>query len=129
MLKVFFKIRENRFLRFIIAGGANTVFGFIIYSICILTGSAVWVALLISTTFGTAFNFLTASSYVFRELSLSRIPRFIICYLIIYLINLMLIDLVSIWLKNMITAQAIISLPLASLSYILMKHFVFLPSQ
>jgi len=120
-----FSSRRNRFMRFLVAGGVNTLFGFTVYSICIVSGMAVWVALLAGMLSGTVFNFLTTGGYVFRELSLPRFPRFVICYLIVYGINYMLIELISIWLSNKILSQAIITFPLALLSYFLMVRFVF----
>lgn len=112
-------------MRFLIAGGVNTLFGFAVYSICIVAGMAVWLALLAGMLSGTVFNFFTTGGYVFRELSLTRFPRFVICYLLVYGINLMLIELISTWLSSKILAQAIITFPLALLSYFLMAHFVF----
>jgi putative flippase GtrA len=115
----------NRFMRFLVAGGVNTLFGFAVYSICILAGMAVWLALLIGMLSGTLFNFITTGGYVFRELSLGRFPRFLICYFLVYGINFMLIELISIWLNSKILSQAIITFPLALLSYFLMVRFVF----
>lgn len=120
-----FSSRRNRFARFLLAGGINTLFGFVVYSAFIIAGVAVWLALLAGMTFGTIFNFFTTGGYVFRELSLARLPRFVICYLLIYGINFMLIELISLWLSNKILSQAIITPPLALLSYFLMARFVF----
>ena len=114
-------------MRFLAAGGVNTLFGFAVYSICILAGLAVWLALLVGMISGTVFNFFTTGGYVFRELSLNRFPRFVICYLLIYGVNLMLIESFSSWLSSKILSQAIITFPLALLSYFLMARFVFSP--
>ena len=116
---------RNRFIRFLIAGGINTLFGFAVYSVCIVMGSTVWMALLVGTVLGTIFNFFTTGSYVFRELSPKRIPRFVICYVIVYCINLILIELVSIWINSKIVSQAIIVIPIAAVSYFVMARFVF----
>lgn len=115
----------NRFVRFLVAGGLNTLVGFAVYSICIVTGNPAWLALLIGMIFGIVFNFFTAGGYVFRELLFYRFPRFVCCYLVIYAINLLSVELISIWLSSQILAQAIIILPLAMLSYILQTRFVF----
>ncbi|MDO8813397.1 MAG: GtrA family protein [Gallionella sp.] len=120
-----FSSRRNRLARFMLAGGINTLFGFVVYSTFIIAGVAVWFALLAGMLFGTIFNFFTTGGYAFRELSLSRFPRFVICHLFIYSINLMLIELVSTWLSNKILSQAILVFPMAMLSYFLMKRFVF----
>jgi putative flippase GtrA len=117
--------RSSRFMRFLVAGGINTLFGFAVYSFCIIAGIAVWLALLVGMLSGTVFNFITTGGYVFRELSLVRFPRFVICYLLVYGINFLLIELISIWLNSKILSQAIITFPLALLSYFLMVRFVF----
>lgn len=117
--------RRNRFMRFLIAGGVNTLFGFTVYCVCIVAGIALWLALLIGMLSGTVFNFITTGGYVFRDLSISRFPRFLFCYLLIYGINFMLIDLISPWLSSKIVSQAIVTIPLALLSYLLMARFVF----
>jgi putative flippase GtrA len=125
MINQYFSLRGNRFLRFLITGGVNSLFGLAIYSICILTGMTVWLALLVGMLSGTVFNFFTTGGYVFRQLSLSKYPRFVICYLLVYGINIILIELVCVWLNNKIMAQAIITPPLALISYYLMARFVF----
>lgn len=118
-------LRKYRFMRYLVAGGINTLFGFSVYSICIVTGVAVWLALLAGMLSGTVFNFFTTGGYVFRELLLARFPRFVTCYLLVYGINFMLIELISIWLSSKILSQAILTFPLALLSYFLMGRFVF----
>ena len=40
------QLRGNTFMRFLVAGAANTLFGFVVYSLTILAGAAVWLALL-----------------------------------------------------------------------------------
>lgn len=112
-------------MRFLIAGGLNTLFGFAVYSICIMAGLVVWLALLAGMLSGTVFNFFTTGGYVFRQLSLTLFPRFVTCYLLIYGINLMLIEFISLWFNSKILSQAIITFPLALLSYFLMARFVF----
>jgi len=120
-----FNLRKNRFIRFLVAGGVNTLFGFSVYSICIVDGMALWLALLVGMLSGTVFNFFTTGGYVFRELSLIRFPRFVACYLLVYGINFMLMELISKWISSKILSQAILTLPLALLSYFLMARFVF----
>ena len=118
-------LRRNRFIRFLIAGAVNTLFCFAVYSAFIIAGMPVWFALLAGTLLGTIFNFITTGGYAFRELSLARFPRFVICYLLIYGINFMLIELISGLLSDKILSQAILIFPMALLSYVLMVRFVF----
>lgn len=117
--------RRNRFMRFLVAGGVNTLFGFAAYSLLIAAGMAVWLALLVGMLLGTVFNFFTTGGYVFRELSPARFPRFVLCYLLVYFINLELIELILTLLNNKILSQAILVFPMAMISYFLMARFVF----
>ena len=117
--------RRNEFIRFLVAGGVNTLFGFAVYSACILAGLSVWLSLLTGMLAGTVFNFFTTGGYAFRQLSLGRFPRFVACYLFIYGLNLVLIDMLSAWMDSKIVAQAIITIPMALLSYYLMSRWVF----
>lgn len=120
-----FSSRRSRFMRFLFVGGINTLFGFAVYSIAIIAGMPVWLALFAGMLLGTIFNFFTTGGYVFRELSLRRFPRFVICYLLIYGINFMLIELLSVWFSDKILSQAILVFPMALLSYFIMVQFVF----
>ena len=118
-------LRANQFLRFLVAGAINTLFGFLAYSAAILFGATVWLALLIGLVCGMIFNFFSTGGYVFRDLGLGRVPRFVLCYLLVYLSNLKLIALMSMWVGNAIFAQGILTLPIALLTYVLMARFVF----
>lgn len=112
-------------MRFLIAGVVNTVFGFAVYSVCILAGLSLWLALVIGTITGTTFNFFTTGGYVFRQLAISRVPRFLLCYTLIYAVNLQLLQWVTELLNDKILSQAILVLPIAIFSYLLMARFVF----
>ena len=112
-------------MRFLVAGGVNTLFGFAVYCIFIVAGMDVWLALLAGTLLGTLFNFFTTGGYVFREISFASFPRFVICYLLVYGTNYILIELVSTWMSSKIFSQAILIFPMAMFSYLLMARFVF----
>ncbi len=119
------RIFDVRFIRFLIAGVLNTLFGFLIYSALIIAGVPVSIALLGSTVVGTFFNFVTTGKYVFRDLTPARLPRFLLCYLLVYCVNLMLIALLMKWIGSKILAQALLALPIALISYTLMARIVY----
>jgi len=114
-----------RFIRFLVVGGINTLFGFGVYSACIFLDSPVPIALLFSMILGTLFNFFSTGHYVFSQFSLHLLPRFLICYLFIYILNICLFEVIFLKINNKIFTQAILVLPLAVLSYFLMNKFVF----
>jgi putative flippase GtrA len=116
---------RHRILRFLIAGGLNTLFGFGAYSAALLLGAPVWASLLIANLTGIAFNFFTIGGYVFRSMVAHRFPRFAGAYLVLYGINWVSLTWLAKHVSGEIVAQAILTLPLALLSYLVMARFVF----
>lgn len=114
-------------LRFLVAGGINTLFGYAVFGLGIAAGAAVWLALLAGMVAGAVFNFFTTGGYAFRQLALSRYPLFAGCYLLIYGVNLVLIGLLSRWIADNMVVQGLLLVPLALLSYFLMAKVVFRP--
>jgi len=109
----------------LVAGVANTIFGFLVFSALIYLGVSSWAALMVGFLCGTAFSFFTTGHFVFRRLALNRYPRFLCCYVLAYLTNLILLHMVSYVIGNPVAAQAIVTLPIAALSYHLMSRYVF----
>src|ERR1700758_4902300 len=68
-------LAEPQFLRFLVAGGVNTLFGFGVNIAVMLAGCPVWLSMLVGTVAGVAFNFFTHGGYAFRDLSARRLPR------------------------------------------------------
>lgn len=122
---VFRSLRLNRFLRFLVAGAFNTLLGFAVYSAAILSGTPIWLALMIGLVAGVVFNFFSIGGYVFRDAALVRLPRFVFCYLLVYGVNLQLLGWLSGWVRGDFLPQAILSFPMAVFSYLLMARIVF----
>lgn len=122
-------LRNRQLLRFLVAGAVNSIVGLSIYSGAILGGLPVWGALAVGNVAGIIFNFFSTGGYVFRSLLLAHFPRFLAAYLVVYAINFQLISILSRWLPNAIVAQAILTIPMALCSYLLMKKFVFVRNQ
>lgn len=118
-------LEQHRFARFLAAGGVNTLFGFMVYSAVIMLHGPVWAALAVGNIAGVFFNFVTTGGYVFRSLVVSRFPRFVCAYAAVYLLNWVLIRFLSDLVPGPIAAQAILTLPMALVSYFLMKKLVF----
>lgn len=111
--------------RFVLAGLANTAFGFVVYSLAILASAPVWGALLAGVLAGVVFNYVTIGGYAFRQLSWRNFPWFVACYAAVYLTNLALIEVLSRQGLGVILAQALVTVPLAALSYVMMRFVVF----
>ena len=114
-----------RFVRFLVVGGLNTLFGLAVYSLVALSDLSTWMVLGVSNVVAITFNFFTTGSLVFRDLSVARVPRFLICYGVIFMINLKLIQWLSPVCGGRIWAMTIIVLPMAILTYFMQSWFVF----
>lgn len=119
------RLLSKRFVRFLLVGGLNTLFGFLVYSAFILLHSPTWLALLGGNVAGVVFNFFTIGGLVFLNLSVSRAPMFVLAYAVIYFVNLELIGWISAIAHSRIVAQAILVLPMAMLSYFILRNYVY----
>jgi putative flippase GtrA len=118
-------LMSHRFVKFLGVGGLNTLFGFAVYTLFALTELSTFMVLIVSTLAAITFNFFTTGGLVFRDLGLARVPRFLISYAVIFVINLKLIEWVSPLYGGRILAMAIIVLPMALISYFIQAWFVF----
>jgi putative flippase GtrA len=116
--------RNKQIVRFLIAGAANTFFGFAIYSIAALAGAANWQALLIGMVTGVLFNFFTTGGYAFRQLSWRRFPIFFLCHIAIFSVNLVLLEMLSTSTSRYLV-QFVLAFPMALASYVLMSRVAF----
>jgi putative flippase GtrA len=114
-----------RFPRFLAVGALNTLFGLIVYAGLITLGMPIWLALVGGNVTGVIFNFFTTGGMVFRDLSLARVPRFALVYLVVYFSNLSLIHLLTRLLGHPIVAQVLLAPPMAVAAYLGLTNFVY----
>ena len=114
-----------RLIRYLLAGGLNTLFGFAVFGALAWTGWPTWACLLAGNLAGTAFNFLTLGGYVFRDLHHRHLPRFVAVYCLIYLLNLGLLVIAQFMAIDRLIAQLCLLIPMAVMSYVLMSRLVF----
>lgn len=117
------------FARFLLAGAVNTLFGLGVYAIAVSAGMPVWAALLTANLMGLGFNFLTTGGYAFRSAALSRWPRFAVSYLGLYLLNWGAASMLVHRGFGPIAAQAILTIPVAVASYLVLSIWVFPPNR
>ncbi len=120
-------LANRQFLRFLVAGGVNTLFGFGVNIAALLAGLPVWAAMLVGTVAGVAFNFFTHGSYAFRDRSARRLPRYLLGYAIVYAVGLGAFHILHFAVPGPgpIECQAMLVIPMALLSYLIMSRFVF----
>ena len=121
------RLLQIRFLRFLLAGGVNTAFGYgLFYALLLLSGSAMF-ALTLGTILAVLFNFLTTGAFVFRTMERHRLWRFFAVYGVVYIYNA--IGLTTLQAFGMAPALAgLVLLPGAVvLAYLLNRSLVFGP--
>jgi putative flippase GtrA len=119
------KIIANRFFRFIIISGINTLFGLGVFSFFIFLGFHYSIAILFSTVLGVLFNFQTISRLVFSTYKHSLIFRFVIVYCGVYLINTLGVGTLIHFQISAYWAGIIMVIPVGVSAFILNKKFVF----
>jgi putative flippase GtrA len=116
---------DSKFLRFIIVGVINTLFGLGVYCLCIFLGIPYYVATVISNVAGVLFNFVTTGNLVFENGDKRLFGRFVACYVLVYIINTLLIKLLLVFGINDYYAGIIATPVVALCSYGLLKNFVY----
>lgn len=117
--------KVKHFLRFLIIGGVNTVFGYAAFALLLYFGLHYALASFWATCAGVLFNFNTTGRIVFKNSDHRLLFRFLMVYSILYLINILLLKLMVTYAVNLYLGSAATILPMALLAYLLNKKFVF----
>lgn len=123
--------KKHQFVKFLLVGVLNTLFGYSLFAILILIGLNYKYAVLLGTILGVLFNFKTTGRLVFGAKNNKLIFRFVGVYVVTFLLNVELLriaDGININIEQktkMLIAGAIFVLPMAAISFVLMKLFVF----
>jgi len=118
--------RERRLeiVRYLVAGLANTAFGYGLYAGLIWLGLDRYAAQALGYVLGTGFNYLTYSRHVFTNAEPARL-RFVASYAVNYLVNLAGLRLVSSFVSNAYLAGGMTTLAVVALNYLVLKRLVF----
>lgn len=113
-------------VKFILIGGLNTVFSYCIFAFYLFLTKTTNLSIILATITSILFNFKTYGKFVFGSSNYSRIFRFIGAYSFLITIQILLLRwLNQLGVGNPYVAVAILLLPMALLSFGLMKKFVF----
>ena len=117
---------SNRFVRFIVIGVINTVFGYTIFATFLFLGFNYISAITFGTIIAILFNFKTIGRFVFNSQNHhTLIIRFFAVYGITYLFNLLGLSIFNHYHISNYIAGAILVLPAAIISFLLNRRFVF----
>ncbi|WP_085310519.1 GtrA family protein [Planktotalea arctica] len=117
--------RKLQFFRFIFSGVLNSLFGWVCFSAAVFFGASILVALIIGASLGAAFNFLTHSTITFGDLSVRKIPTFMLVYAFIISINYAALLMMMALVPEPILAQLIVTPLIALFSYFIFTKWVF----
>jgi putative flippase GtrA len=120
---------ERRFIKFLLVGVLNTLFGLAAYAILIRLGLPIWAALIGGAMAGIAFNFFTTGHLVFSDIAPGRIPRFVGAYLACYATNYVAIRILVSLRFGAIESQVLLAPMIAVMSYYLLSRHVFRPDR
>ena len=118
-------ILDKRPVRFLLVGVINSLFGFLVFSAVAWSDHGSMLALLAGNAAGFMFNFFSTGGLVFRTLALHRLPRFGACYASILFINYTFLELLKPLVNNQVVAQAMLTLPMAALAFVIMTLWVY----
>ncbi|RSD29865.1 GtrA family protein [Vibrio pectenicida] len=104
-------------VKFLFVGMLNTIFGYLVFIMCIGLGLYNSLALLFSFIIGASFNFFTTGTLVFGNVSKSKFFPFVFIYLFLYFLNLVLLTILERSIDNPIFSQLILIMPMAVISY------------
>jgi putative flippase GtrA len=125
--KNFFELKDKIFLKFILAGLLNTIFGYTFFAILIFLKINTFFSLFVSTIAGIIFNYLTFGQLVFN-LNKSKLlfTKFIFVYFVSYMINVYLLKVFMDFFNNNAFVAQIICLPFVVMfNWISMNYWVY----
>ncbi len=121
-----FKKIDEKFFKFLCVGLLNTIVSYIIYAFFITIGLKADIALFLQYILGVLWNFKTTGTIVFKNKNNKLIFKFIASYILTYFLNRFLLNILIYNVSlNEYVAQAILVLPIAIVSFLILKFFVF----
>lgn len=117
------------FVIYILVGILNTAVGYSLFAFFIFLKFSYPLAVLFGTILGALFNFRTIGKIVFKSNDNRLIYRFFAVYGITYLLNVAGLWLLKRVQPDMYLAGALLLLPMAVVSFVLHRNFVFTAHQ
>ncbi|MBK6004596.1 GtrA family protein [Ramlibacter ginsenosidimutans] len=121
----FRRLTDHQFVRFLLVGVLNTLFGYGCFALLLSLGLHYSLALLLSTILGVLFNFKSTGALVFGARDNRLIVRFVLTYTVVYACNVGGVRLLNEAGLSPAVGGAVLLLPMAVLAFMLNKKFVF----
>ena len=117
---------ERQFLKYLLSGFINTIVGYSITIFMLININNLALALALSTIFSVFFNFVMYSIVGFSvKLTFSKFFKFLIVYIILYLLSLIAMQVLIIWIPLKIIAYSVFYPISILLSFVMLRKFVF----
>lgn len=116
----------SRFFRFLVAGGVNTLFSYILFSTFILSGVNYRATVIVCAVICIFFNFNTIGWIVFQNRDARLLARFLAAYTVIALVNYFGLELlVEAGHLHPLLGQAMVVPVIVVISFVLNRSWVF----
>lgn len=112
-------------IRFLLTGGINTAFSYAIYAAATFAGAGYALAAAVAVGTGILFSYHTVRRLVFRDSGHASLLRYVACYAVIYVFNVMLLKLFDSFGINPYVCGLLATVPTAIVSFALLKAVVF----
>ncbi|MBU2264768.1 GtrA family protein [Patescibacteria group bacterium] len=119
------KFYKNQLFRYVFVAGTNVIVGYGIFALLIFLKLHYILAITVATIFGILFGFKTLGVLVFNNKNNLLIFKYLIVWVIVYLLNIAGLTVLNYLKINNYIAGLIILIPLAGLGFLLNNKFVF----
>ena len=116
---------RHPFLRFLLVGGVNTLFGWAAFALLVTLGVHYAFAAALSTIASIVFNFFSTGTLVFRQRDPRLFPRFLAVYGICWAVLVLVLRAADRAGVDTRLAGLLFAFPQALLAYALQRAFVF----
>jgi len=126
---VYLSVKKNilnkEMITFLIIGGINTLFSYLVFSLLIFLKVYYIAASVIATILGILFNFKTTGTFVFNIKDNKLLFRFVGVYSFTFVINLLLLKIFVSFKLNLYIWSGVLTVVMAFVGFFLNKKFVF----
>ena len=116
---------KKQIFNFILVGVLNTIVGYALYALFIYLGFEYILSVLFATILGVMFNYKTIGKFVFESKSKNSAIKFILVYVIVFLVNISVIKVFKMNGFNDYIAGFFAIIPASIVSFVLNKFYVF----